>query len=321
MKKVNFNTINDLKASEAMIEKALSVPAQSEQGKTIPLSFRRRLIAAASVILVTALSLTLIPNIGKAPVEIMPSPTDSPTSSSGNVYTVPSQAPESTDIQSASQSFVTDVERIKQAIDSVIHQPSTDSSVSQAPDVPTTSAAPVIPTASPTQGNAQAPTVPHSAPTQSVTDAPTTAPTQSESQTATEHGTQPATEKPTVYHGGAPTELPVYPSEHVAPSQPATADPSEPNPVSYVIIRSLNVKPGTVIYCRITDRKETVVYGDPDLYSDEHLAVQISTGVNSVAYKYSPGEHGLMLIKEQAYFYSFYDSDGNVLATGGFIHI
>ena len=72
MKSFNFDTLQNLPIPEGWIENALSIPEQEEQKPAlIPFWRRPRVIAAAaSLILVSALSIALFLSMNNAPVPV-----------------------------------------------------------------------------------------------------------------------------------------------------------------------------------------------------------------------------------------------------------
>lgn len=81
MKRVNFNALNNIKAPEALIERTLAAaqehPADAEPAdhRVLPLRYRRMIAAAAGVVLVTAIGLSvyfLNRNFNNQPIAVAP---------------------------------------------------------------------------------------------------------------------------------------------------------------------------------------------------------------------------------------------------------
>ncbi len=71
MKKVNFNSLQNIHTPEAWLEKAAAIPAGSQKKRAFPL--RYRFVAAASLVLISVIGLLLFPlfgNHGSSPVVI-----------------------------------------------------------------------------------------------------------------------------------------------------------------------------------------------------------------------------------------------------------
>ena len=98
-------------------------------------------------------------------------------------------------------------------------------------------------------------------------------------------------------------------------TEPPTQQATEPV-IEYVdtLYRGLYVPPDWVVYCRITDLSGTVLYGDEDLYSEQHLCRMIERIQYQTYYTYSPKEHGI-LPESGCYLCVFYDEMGAVLLT------
>ena len=316
MKKVNFNTITELKTPESRIERALKIPEEYESKQAAVIPFRRRLIAAAAVlVVVSAVSVSLILSFGRSPVEVLPTPVEEPTAPTGaydGAFTPdPSQSGNADDPGQG----------LSHAADDAAYQP-TSSGASESSTGDTSTAQPFI-------GPTQPPTTPYdkpvSRPTQTVTEGGSLTPTEHTADPTTVSPTHPSTEKPTQKPIEIPTEAIIDPPTETpiatdTPSESSTTatEPEEWMLVRYSITKNLFAKSGTAVYCKITDRTGKIVYGDPDLYSDYHRATEVHAGPVSVTYRYDPGDHGLVLIKNGLYRYYFYDANGKSLSVGTF---
>ena len=95
------------------------------------------------------------------------------------------------------------------------------------------------------------------------------------------------------------------------PSQSAT-EPAE----EYVdtITRGFYIPENDTVYCKITDLTGETLYGDADLYSEQHLCTFIERTKYQTFCSYSPKELGI-LPEKGCYLCVFYDSYGAVLST------
>ncbi|MBQ3264463.1 MAG: hypothetical protein IJH07_01670 [Ruminococcus sp.] len=280
-------------------------PEKVKRKPPVPL-FRYRMAAAAAAVLVCALSLTaylLFRNEPDDSLVIAPilqssvAPTEQGTGDGGDNISSTTEAG-STDIADVP----TDSSAVLTAPTDTHHTPISSSSEhlteTQMMQEPTRSPAQIA-----SESSAAAET---QAPTVEVPDAPT--------QSTPTEPPDPPWELPF----DPPWELPEEPTQSAGqtPTAPASTEPVELTLCRVTISRNLRVLQGTVVYCRITNSDGSVAYGDPDLYSDEHLAVESGTFKNLVTYRYRPGDHGLMLKKNALFCYYFYDASGNILASG-----
>lgn len=330
MKKLNFNSIQSLQPPDSWIENALAIP-EKESKKPAFITRPRIIAAAASIVLVTAVSVALFLTMGdKSPVEIRPSSTEyvqPPTSFTGDVGST--AASESGQPNTAPTSSTEDkAEQIRRAIESVINptaqtqsgtstNPTTSSGTqssataqpsSQAPTTAPTQKATVKPTEKATQTATEITII---TPTTKPTQAPTQKPTQKPTQGATEVTWEPPTETPWI-----PSTQPTQPVTEVA-TEPPTESP-EPTLSRVTLSSKVYSRNSTAIYCKITDVADGSVYGDPDLYSDGHLVTVTGTSMNTVSCEYKPGDHGIKLMPGVVYYYTFYDADGRMLSRGSF---
>lgn len=323
MNKINFHSIKNIKVPDELKQKVISIPESDVKPIKHPNHRIRSAAAAAIFIVISAICLTLLfNNGGKAPIELKPYITDGTTSPTENNGAVPPTPYTPTDSSSASEATDT----VRQIINGIFNQPTQSTQGGSSATSP--------PSVAPSQS---ASTKPDSSPTQSSDEKPTQASTQQTAQPTAQSPTEKSTDKPTQPTTQSPTDKPDPPIElpTVMPSE-QTADPSEqteyvpPQPTEppeymlcrQTIKRDLRVDSGATIYCRVTSEDGTFVYGNSAPYSAEHIATETGTvkqyGRTLVSYEYKPGDHGLVLKYDEWYSYSFYDSTGEILATGRF---
>ena len=323
MKEFNFNTIKNLPVPEQWIENALAISETEEQKPAVvPLSnghceesaepmtrqsqpfWRKpRFIAlAASLVLVTALSISLFLSMGSKPpiavksdskpdsTQIVWSTDEYGATVATEVVVIPGDGDRDgtapTEKRSAIEQFF---ENVFGTVDRTT--PTTPSGQNGAssqnggtPQSP--SAAPQDPTAAPSP----------------VTPDPTAAPRPIETDPPHEPETAPPEEPPTT----APWERP--PDE-----------PTEP-PVYHATITSSIFKPtyglgekDTIpVYCKILSTDKSVLYGDPDLYSEQHRAIITENNPGTLKFAYTPADLGI-LPADGKYYCEFYDENGRRL--------
>lgn len=323
MKEFNFNTIKNLPVPEQWIENALAIPETEEQKPAVvPLSnahceesaepmtrqsqpfWRKpRFIAlAASLVLVTALSISLFLSMGSKPpiavksdskpdsTQIVWSTDEYGATVATEVVVIPGDGDQNgtapTEKRSAIEQFFENVfgtdDRTTPTTPS--GQNGASSQNGRTPQSP--SPAPQDPTAAPSP----------------VTPDPTTAPRPIETDPPHEPETAPPEEPPTT----APWERP--PDE-----------PTEP-PVYHATITSSIFKPtyglgekDTIpVYCKILSTDKSVLYGDPDLYSEQHRAIITENNPGTLKFAYTPADLGI-LPADGKYYCEFYDENGRRL--------
>ncbi len=319
MNKINFHSIKNIKVPDELKQKVISIPESDVKPIKHPNHRIRSAAAAAIFIVISAICLTLLfNNGGKAPIELKPYIADGTTSPTEKNGAVPPTPYTPTDSSSASEATDT----VSQIINDILNQPTQPTQGGSSATSPSSVA--------PSQS---ASTKPDSSPTQKSDEKPTQASTQQTAQPTTQSPTEKSTDKPTQPTTQSPTDKPDPPIE--LPSE-QTADPSEQTeyvppqqtePPEYMLCRQtikrdLRVDSGTTVYCRVTSEDGAFVYGSPALYSTEHIATETGTvkqyGRTLVTFEYKPGDHGLVLKYDEWYSYSFYDSTGEILATGRF---
>lgn len=117
----------------------------------------------------------------------------------------------------------------------------------------------------------------------------------------TQSATEPATE--------AVTEQTYL---HTEPSTQAATEPVAE--YVYTISRSFYIPENDIVYCKITDLSGEILYGDGDLYSDQHRCQVTGRDKYRTFCSYSPKELGI-LPEKGSYLCVFYDMYGAVLST------
>lgn len=296
MKKVNFKTVDNLKTPEDWMQKALAVPDLPENKRAVKTPIWQWTVTAAACF-VTAAVISLIFLIhpgGGHPIEIKPAVSDyteAVTTASQPLSPTESIVPDPT-VSASSNSTGTD---------------SVDHSEHHA----------VIPT-----GDPIIPVQPTSPPIQpQPTDRPQ--PTSGNAQDSSTE--QPMTESP--HEPDAPTEQSTAPAEPVTepatevlclPTQPSTQQVTE-HGEEYLdsIERSFYIPLDMAVFCKITDLSGMILYGDTDLYSDQHqceIYEWTNHPINRISVTYSPKEHGI-LPERGRYLCIFYDEMGSILST------
>lgn len=334
MKEFNFNTIKNLPVPEQWLESALSVPEAEDQGlAAVPLSSghseesaepttrlsqpfwrKPRFIAmAASLMLVTALSIALFLSMGnKTPLA-----------------TKSDSKPDATQIVWSTDEYGATVATEIVVVTNDGNQSSTQPTEKKSSgtrfrervfgdDDPTSPTTPGDQRGSATrhggtpQSPSAAPQKPTSAPSP-VTPSPTIAPPPIETVSPRETEVDPPVEQPTI----APWEPPT-----VTPWMPPSEEPTEP-PIYYATITSAIFKPtyglgekDTIpVYCKILSSNRSILYGDDDLYSEQHRAIITANNPGTLKFAYTPADHGI-LPADGKYYYEFYDENGRRLSHG-----
>lgn len=335
MKKANFNTLKNLPVPESWIENALAIPTEQEKKPAaLPFWKKPRFIAmAASLVLVSALSLALFLTMGsKPPVTVKPSSTEIVWSTDEHgatvateIVVVPAQEEHQSGTEPTEQKsgVIQFFERILGIEDNT--SPTTKPSPTEGGRIvpttkqePTESKKPVI---KPTESGKPA-ELPTEAPTEDNGEVIINGPGGWVYEKPTEEPPEDATTEPTEGENVPPTSTP-----WVSPSEPSWEDPPSPTvpkptqsrykasvslSVSVYTVSMIN-KEGGVVYCRIYDSSGNS-YGDSDRYSDQHLAALTLT-YDSRTLSYTPRDYGI-LPEDGYYSYEFYTRSGKSLITG-----
>lgn len=286
MKKVNFNSIDNLEIPDSWVDKAI---VNAKAPKPVSVIKKQNILAfVASVVLVCAISVTLFfltnKNAHVAYIDVSDSDVsiknyDNFAQEETKLSNLPTEKEES-----ETSSYVTEN-------NSRDNKPAQHSTIT-----PTKKPSP---TNKPTSDNKT-----------QVTEkpAPSHQPTPESSQmpTVAEQTTNNETQKPTVPE----TEAPQKPSQPPGPTESPATEPLDLYGI-YIgadIYKHLAPADGKV-YCKVYD-ENGVLLGDPDLFSDEHIAELIYTLYYSV--RYYPYRHPL--INETGYYtFVFYNSNSEVL--------
>ena len=301
MKKVNFNAVDGLTTPDEWLEKALAVPKEQKRNKT-PF-WQRTVIAAACTMIVASLSVMLFVFFNfRQPISITVSVPD---------HTAPSTVSEQDERSSEDGSYPPSDAASDTAAsgteETVIHNGiAATVYTSFLPQLSETSAPASAPSSqAPSHaGNTEEP----AAETTSSSEAPTETASQSATAAATEAPTETATQSATA---AATENASEQPKSTESPSQPAT-EPAE----EYVdtLIRGFYIPPDMDVYCRITDLSGSVMYGDEDIYSQQHLCTVTERTKYQTFCAYSPKEHGI-LPQKGCYICIFYVDSGSVFLT------
>ena len=303
MKSFNFDTLQNLPIPEGWIENALSIPEQKEQKPAlIPFWRRPRVIAAAaSLILVSALSIALFLSMNNAPVPVKPNSKQASTeivwSTDANGETVATEiviVPDTADRQNATQASASP-SRLSPDRDPDDPTAPTSSAESGRRS-PTESGKPSQATEKPV------PTDPSAYPA-----APTVPPTEQEEPDPSEPAWEPPTAPP-------PTEAPREPS-----TDPNWEPPTEEEWATIdhlgTYFNNDRIPQDGKIYCKLVSLNTGKVYGDFGDFDDERLMTCLHIDTTESYYYYDCRDH----FKVPSFFnadeciYSIYDSDGNIL--------
>ena len=339
MKKANFNTLKNLSVPESWIENALAIPEKEEQKPAaVPFWKKPRFIAmAASLVLVSALSIALFLSMGsKPPVAVKSGPQSSATeiiwstdeygATVATEVAVVENNQNGTEPTEAKSGIVRFFERLFGADDNTAPTTAPDRSSGTANTTPATRGR-TNPTTKPNATESVAPSV---KPTESgkPSDLPTETPTEDDSVIPNGPGgweyekpTEEPTESPTESPWAIPTEL-SWEEPTEAGGQPIPTDPPKPTQSRYKPTIDISVsgftvtrisQDGNVVYCRIYD-DDGNSYGDSDRYSDQHIA-QMKSASYGRTLSYSPRDYGI-LPEDGYYRFEFYTAVGRVVASG-----
>jgi|GEM_PF-955310 len=317
MKNFNFNSLQNLPTPESWIENALNIPAKEEQKPAvIPFWRKPRVIAAAaSLILVSALSVALFLSMNNAPVPVKPNSKQASTeivwSTDANGETVATEVvivPDTADRQDPTQAS---------------ESPSR-LSPERDPDAP---AAPTSSTENgrrtPTEGGKSpaAPTAPQAPGSTESFDSPTEQYNPTEAIKPTEKQPYEPQQPPT-----ATPWIPSYPSE--APTEACGEQPTgPPQPVQpypkrrvlYVSIPQEAVPSDGAIYCRLY-AADGEAFGDEDRYAEARRMTFLAYGTK-YTYYYVISDHITIPAAAEGttVAYEVYDSSGNLLVSGSYL--
>lgn len=282
-------------------------PGNVKRSSPVPFPISRRIMAAAGLVLVSALSVSLFLIFGGH------SP-DPPTAPSSHNAITPSQNESMPRSDETTKNDSTEAEKTEVAASTEAARTSSEptekaSAAETASPVPTQSR-----DLTPTQARATEP---------SATSAPTQAPTQSatqSSQPATQAPVPTPTQAPTQAATQAPTQKATLPPKPEWPSESHSGDTGEGsslNKPKKAVTDSFDLSlltGGYSVYCRIlTEDGEPL--GDSDPYSGTHRARIDTVSGSRVYVVYRPEDLGFEP-DDREYRYEFYDKNGAVLCSG-----
>ncbi len=275
MSEYNFRSIEQLMIPDELTERLLAIPEESERRPTVPLWRRRALVAAASFVLVAAMSILVYFSTGniinKPPaVSPRPLPTFSGTEKEGTAAfdsSTPSVSPGGTPSPTASREGTIALSPTQSRRHSTTTPPTSGHPAGQ----PFTEG-----------GTVNNPTAP-----------PTNAPT------------APPTQKPT----RRPYPEPVAPTEGDDPDTPEPIETPVEN-YCYAYIRADD--PGESLYCWIEDENGDFM-GDGKAFTARHQAQIAAVYSNGyVLARWSPNENGIYP-SEGYHRYTFVTGDGTIV--------
>ena len=288
MNSINFHSVKNIKVPEKLREKVLAIPDEPEHK---PVGYRTRAVriaaAAASIVLITAVSAALFLNIGgKSPIVVQPSPTDGATAATQPITEQP-VSPSKSPILSTSDPEIS-------------------------PTVPVTDGT-IAPARQSTVNNNQSTVSPL---TENTTTAPDTAPTTAPIAPVTDPPTETPTEKQGSWNPQPPTALPWVPDD---PTE-VWLDPTEgiwtpPTRVSTTILHN-QIPKDRRVYCRI-ESTAGEVFGGYELFADERLMTEIGSDRDCDIYVYEFAVYYNVPFRSETDVFNciIYDSNGNVLTT------
>lgn len=335
MKEFNFNTLRDLPVPEQWIENALAIPETEEQKPAaVPFWRMPRYIAmAATLVLVSALSIALFLSMGsKPPVAVKPgsgadtteivwSTDEHGATVATEVIVVPDGNTDQggispTEPKSGLARLIKDIFGIpdntspttatgsgRGRINSDAKTDPTEKGRTNPTERSGTTTKPGSteggkPSVTPTE--AAYDPEPLNDPTESPAPRPTTAPTEAQLMPPTATPWFP--EDPTELCGDDPTQPPAQPTE----------PPSYPRTISVRLNRNFSgVTEDSTVYVSVYDSDGNRL-GDSDPFASQHIA-QISVGPIYVTVSYTPGD---ILPQDGSYRYEVYNDRGKTLATG-----
>ncbi len=290
MKKVNFNSIDNLEIPDSWVDKAIS---NAKTPKSVSVIKKQNILAfVASIVLVCAISVTLffLTNKNATMPVVHIDATDSDVSINNDdtfAYeeTKLSRLPTDKE-ESETSSYVTEN-------NSRDNKPALYSTIT-----PTKKPSP---TKKPTSDN-KIEVTEKPAPSQH------TKPESTQNPTVAEQTTNNETQKPT--EAEPETEAPQKPSQPPGPTESPVTELPDLYEIYIGATIYMHLAPADgKVYCKVYD-ENGVLLGDPDLFSDEHIAELIFTSYYSV--RYYPYRHSL--INATGYYtFVFYNSNSEIL--------
>lgn len=285
MNKVNFNSLTGYKAPESWLEKAAAVPESAVKRKVVPIY---RVVAAASIVLVSAVGVLMFVLFGNhsAPVAVYPSATESAASVTGTDGDIPKSSP-------------------------TMNSPAVHPTVNS--DLPTDEHG------QPMMENLSAPTEKMITPTSA--KAERTAPTQQPTNSAPTPAQNPVmpTSHPDEAHTAEPTQPPVIPTDIPLEVEDTERDYSLIAYLSYGETVEVSASEDPAFFCRYYDASGTLL-GSGNLYAAEKRATLLSCQPDGTfEVTYDPVEKGIP-IGSGRYQFVFYDSFGTELSRGNVLY-
>lgn len=334
MNEMNFRKLEKLKVPDELMEKLLAIP-QTEEEKApavIPWWRNRAVIAAASLVLVSVLSLIvyfLIGNKINVPVAVKPasSATEIVWSTDENGETVATEiviVPDGTQPTESKSGIARIIESIFGTRDNTA--PTTAPDNGRGRTTPTTKTSPTDGRTDPTQ-SADTSTQGHEPqkPTQPPTEEPVEPTEPTEPYDAPPEPTEPPDDPPEPWDDPPdPTTAPEEPTEPPAvkptepPVQPTQPPTEDPDPEARYYHDSItdnipvsDIPEGSTLYIRLIDSRGKQL-GDPDWYSDQHRVTVVNWGERFVSISYTPKDYGI-IPQRGFYRYKLYNQDGKTV--------
>ena len=289
MNEVNFDSLKNIKAPKAWLEKAAAIPETSVKKRAFPVPYR--ITAAASLVLVSVIGLLVfLVHQGSDSVVVVPHGSYTATQLSTDGTTADGNTTET----SASPSIIGDVF----STDRVYPTNAQGQLMTEAAITPTSSADAPSATAVPTQQSTYRSTEPVSAdkteaPAPSTESTKPSVPTNPPTPTA-----PPATQKPTSPYNPPSNNTEIYCTIYINSGAGWGGGYESPNEIT--------------IFCRLYDASGRLV-GDDPLFSPRRMAEILSVGpYGSLFVMYNPVENGYY-IQSGWYEYVFYNITGEVL--------
>ncbi len=258
MKKVNFDSLTNLKAPDSWIENAINVPKMQKKKPLAFLKYSRTLAAVACLVIVSAVCLSVYLTNDRVTPPITP---NASINNQNNDNTENKNENNSKDTQNSQEISPTDS---KNTLDSVL--PDTGKETIEPSEKPSG-------TTKPTQNESEKPTVKPVSPSETIepSEAP---PTQEPTTLPVVKPTIPSEKpKPTVPPTHPDDETPPYtppqnpPNLDGDPGSPGTPPPQAPSYVTFSItVDSSFVTSGERIYCNITDSNGSTVLTNLPVY-------------------------------------------------------
>ena len=317
MNKMNFRNLENLQVPDELMEKLLAIPETAEDKPAgIPWWRSRYVVAAASLVLVSALSLLLYLNFGvKPPVEVKPSApaTEIVWSTDENGETIATEivvVPDSTTGQDGTQPT-----EPKSGIQQLIEQifgtenpsPTTapDSGSDRGRTNPTTKPNPI-------DGDRTNPTTKPGSNEGGKTDPPTKPDPLNPPALPTQPPDDPEPVEPTEPPDDPePVETTEPPDDPPDPTEPPDVEPVEPTEPPYTdtisdLVYIGEIPDGSVIYCWLYDDNTHRRMYEYDAYTTMFYAEVTPLGDGYASLSYTPKAHGVDLPYKGHYQYLWY---------------